>query len=227
MPGTQDVADTFAEVARSLAEQEGLHPTLQRIVELAVESVPSADHAAVSLVRARRRVETVASTGDLPQQVDAVQYETAQGPCLDAIWDQDVVRVDDTSDTERWPDFAARACELGVLSMLSFRLFVEGDTAGAINLYSSERKAFDDDDERVGHVFAAHAALAWDHEKEVDGLRTAVATRTLIGQATGVVMATRKVGAEEAFALLRTSSQHRNVKLRDVAQEVVDTGALP
>lgn len=223
---TADPIDVFAAVARSLAEQDDLSATLQRIVDLAVATVPGAQHAAVSKVVARRSVETVASTGALPEQVDAVQYETGQGPCLDAIWEQDVVRIDDLAATPRWPEFSARAVELGIGSMLCFRLFVEEDTSGALNLFAPSADAFDEDAERIGSVFAAHAGLAWDHAQQVDGLTAAVASRTLIGQAQGILMGSRRVTADEAFALLRRASQHSNRKLRDVARDVVDTGTI-
>ncbi|MDP9434937.1 MAG: GAF and ANTAR domain-containing protein [Actinomycetota bacterium] len=218
--------DTLVEVARSLAEQEGLDATLQRIVDLAVRTVPGAEHAGVSLVRSRRVVETPAATGDVVVRVDQVQYETGQGPCLDAIWEQEVVELQDLSATDRWPEFAHRATELGVRSMVSFRLFVERDTSGALNFYSSNAQAFGQEAVRVGHVFAAHAGLAYDHEKQVSGLRRAVESRTLIGQAQGILMAQHRVTADQAFGLLRVASQRRNVKLRDVAQEVVDTGTV-
>ena len=221
-----DATDVFADVARSLAEQEGLLPTLQRIVELAVETVPGVEQAAVTAVKARRQVSTVAATAEVVRRVDEVQYEVHDGPCLDAVFEQEVVKIDDLSGTDRWPAFSGRAVELGVRSMLAFRLFVEGGTAGALNLYSPEPDAFDDDSIRVGQIFAAHAALAWDHEKELEGLRTAVENRTLIGQAQGILMAQRGFGPAEAFEALRYASQHRNVKLRALAQEVVDTGRL-
>lgn len=230
MPGdpadTPHASDTFEEVARSLAKEHGVEPTLQRIVDLAVARIPGAQHAGISEVRARKAVSTVAASDELPKRVDAVQYETGQGPCLDAIFEQDVVRIDDLSDTDRWPEFAQRAADLGVLSMLSFRLFADEVTAGALNLYNGARKAFGDDAVRLGHAFAAHAALAWEHEKKVSGLRSAVETRTLIGQAQGILMASEKITPDQAFDRLRVASQKHNVKLREIAGQVVTTGQL-
>lgn len=217
----------FAEVARSLAEQTGRRDTLRRIVDLATQTVPGAQYAAVSLVESRRKVATVTYTEDICCRVDEVQYETGQGPCLDAIFERDTVLINDLTGTGEWPEFADRAVALGVRSMLSFRLFVEGDTAGALNLYSLDTGAFSETSIATGGVFAAHAAVAWDHAKEVEGLQRAIATREVIGQAQGVLMSSRKITSDVAFDLLRTASQHRNVKLHTVAQEVVDTGTLP
>lgn len=224
MTTPEDELDSFAEVARALAEQEGVEATLQRVVDLAVETVPGAEHAGISSVHSGKKVTTVAGTKDVPEKIDAVQYETGEGPCLDAIFERDTVEVADLSATDRWPQFSQRAADCGVLSMLSFRLFVEGNTAGALNLYASQRDAFGDHAVRVGHVFAAHAALAWDHEKKVTSLQAAVEARTVIGQAQGMLMALHEVTADRALALLREASQRRNVKLRDISQGIIDSG---
>lgn len=225
-PAQDPIAD-FADVARALAQQQGLEATLQRIVALAVETIPGAQHAGISRVRRRELVDTVAATPRVPELIDQVQYETRQGPCLEAIFGEPVVLVGDLSTTERWPQFASRAAGLGVRSMMALRLFVEDDVAGALNTYSSEPDAFGDESVRIGQVFAAHAALAWDHEREVSGLQSALEGRTLIGQAQGLLMAVHGVDAEQAFDLLREASQRRNVKLRDVAQQVIDARGLP
>ena len=220
-------ADSFAEIARSLAGQDGLDATLQRIVELATQIVPGTQHAAISLIRAHRQVQTVAPTGALARRVDQIQYDAGEGPCLDAIWAHEVVRIDDLSSTGRWPGFASRAAQAGVLSMLAFRLFVEGDTAGALNLYSGERHAFDERSVHLGHVLAAHAGLAYDHAHELAGLREANESRTVIGQAQGILMAQHRIDADQAFALLTRLSQNRNRKLRDVAGDVIAQVTAP
>lgn len=226
MQERRDPIDVFAEVARSLAGADTLDATLQRIVQQAVQTVQGAEYASISLIRARREVQTVTATDDICNRVDQVQYETREGPCLDAIWDKETVLVGDLSSTDRWPDFSARAVELGVCSILAFRLFLHEDRIGALNLYASKAHSFTAECDRVGAVFAAHAAVAWDHARRVDGLRAANDTRALIGQAQGVLMAQRKITADAAFALLREASQRRNVKLRDLAHDVVETGAL-
>ena len=214
-------ADSFAQVARSLAEQDGLDATLQRIVDLATQIVPGAEHAAISLVRPHRQVQTVSPTDALARRVDQIQCDAGEGPCLDAMWEHEVVRIGDLSCTERWPAFAARAAEARVLSMLAFRLFVEGDTAGALNLYSSRREAFDEQSVHLGHVLAAHAGLAYDHARELAGLRAANESRNVIGQAQGILMAQHRIDADNAFLLLSRLSQNSNRKLRDVCRDLV------
>lgn len=222
-----DLVDGFGAIARTLLAQADVADTLQKIVELAVVTIDGCDHAAVSVVHGTM-VETEASTGDLPRRVDELQYATGQGPCLDAIRHHEVFRTDDLGAEDRWPDFSARAVELGARSMLAFRLFVEADTMGALNLYSSDYGAFDHPDaERVGSVYAAYAAVAWSSARHQANMAEALRTRDLIGQAKGILMATRHLSEDQAFEELREASQRLNMKLRDIAADVTYTGAPP
>jgi transcriptional regulator with GAF, ATPase, and Fis domain len=221
----EELAETFAELARELQAADGLDPTLERICELAVELVDGCEHAGLSMVRGRV-IETPAASSDVPPRVDAIQYETGQGPCLDAIRDHEMIRVDDLSSEQRWPDFAARAAaETGVHSMLSFRLFVLEDTMGALNLYAAAPAAFPATAEPLGAVLAAHAAVAVSGARERDQighLEHAQHSNREIGKAIGILMAGRGLTGDDAFNLLRGASNRSNVKLRELADQVVD-----
>jgi transcriptional regulator with GAF, ATPase, and Fis domain len=215
-----DLAETFAEVARALRAEGSVQATLEKIVELAVSTIDGCDHAGVTLVE-DGAVRTPAASDDVPALVDAVQYETGEGPCLDAIREHEVFQTDDLTQEARWPNFSRRAAEeSGVLSMLAYRLFVEADTMGALNLFSRERDAFDADDRAVGSIFAAHAAVALSAARQKDQLEQAIATRDVIGQAKGILMARQDVSAEQAFEMLRRGSQRLNIKLRELATQV-------
>ena len=126
----------------------------------------------------------------------------------------------------RWPLFAERATEAGASGMLSIQLYVEGDDIGALNLYSREAGAFTDESEHIGLMFAAHAATAYMGARDRSGLMATVTTRNLIGQAQGILMERHRVTADQAFAMLSKVSQENNVKLRDLADRLVDTGTL-
>lgn len=215
------VAETFAQVARLLLAEEGVEATLAKIGELAVQTIDGCDHAGISLVEGRT-VTTVGASDDVPARVDRIQYEVDQGPCLDAIRNHEVFQSDRLGEEQRWPAFSARASqETGVASMLAFRLFVEEDTMGALNLYSKSPDAFDDESREIGSVFAAHAAVALAGARKEEQLETAMASRDVIGQAKGLLMAREPISADEAFAVLRRASQRLNVKLRDIADGVV------
>lgn len=111
--------------------------------------------------------------------------------------------------------------------MLAFQLYVEGDNLGALNLYAGTAGAFDDESEHVGLLFAAHAAIAYAGVRTQFQLQRAIATRELIGQACGILMERYKLSADRAFAVLVRTSQTGNVKLRDVADQLIHTGELP
>ena len=224
------LAISFAEVARAVLTGNDVDVTLGRIVELAVATLDGVEHAGVTVFRGGRPT-TPAASDDLPRDVDAIQYETGQGPCLDAFRDEHTFRTGDLATETRWPAFSSRAAaETGVRSMLSFRLFADEETLGALNFYSTRVDAFTDDIVPVGAVFAAHAALGMQHARgrdEVSQLRTALESSRAIGAAIGILMAQLRVTELQGFEILRAVSQQRNQKLRSVASYVLDTGTLP
>ncbi len=225
---THDLADVMSRTARRLQEEHGdVEGTLQAITASAVEFVPHAEECGITYVIGRKRVEPRASTSDLPREVDALQGRLGQGPCMDAVWEHEVVHVEDVAADDRWPEFARMAPALGVGSMMCFRLFVEGDRLGALNLYARHPRAFDAASEDAGHMLAAHAAVAIAGAEHEQNLRTAVNSRDVIGQAKGILMERHKLTADQAFAVLARASQEVNRKLVDVARELTDTGAVP
>jgi transcriptional regulator with GAF, ATPase, and Fis domain len=220
-------ADAFAEIARALLAEGDVQHTLQKICDLAVETIDGCDHAGISFLKGRK-VETPAASDDVPRKVDAIQYEVGEGPCLDAIREHEVFETGDLGREHRWPQFASRAQrETGITSMLCFRLFVEGDTLGALNLQSKGTDAFGEESRTVGLVFAAHAALALSNAVHDEQMEEALQSRDLIGQAKGMLMAREGVSSDQAFDMLRRASQRLNVKLRDVAQAMVDGRLAP
>jgi transcriptional regulator with GAF, ATPase, and Fis domain len=228
-PAPPDLLDAFAELARTLLAQEDVAHKLRKVVELAVQTIEGCDHAAITLIRGRGLSTEVASD-EVGPLVDAIQYETDEGPCLDAIREHRTVVADNLAEEDRWPNFAKRTAEeTGVVAMLAFRLFVDEDTMGALNLYSRQVGAFtaSEASQHVGVVFAAHAAVAWSSARHQEQLQEALRTRELIGQAMGILMASSHLSKDRAFEQLKRVSQALNIKLRDVADYVTMTGALP
>jgi GAF domain-containing protein len=224
--GWNELAEKLSELARFMQDEKSLEHTLDAIVHAAAETVPGADNASITTVARRREVQTAAATGPLPRSVDQAQYETGQGPCLDSLYQQQSVRLPDMRTEQRWPDFAARASSLGVRSMLAVQMFVEGDNLGALNLHSRQLDAFTDESEQVALMFAAHAAVAFAGAKAEEQMQKAVNSRDLIGQAKGILVERYKITSHEAFRLLVVASQSTNIKLYDVAEYLVRTGAL-
>lgn len=218
-----ELAVLMSDHARSLHETRSVDDTLQGITEAAVDCIPGADWAGITMVSKGDVLETRAPTGAVVVRIDAEQYDTREGPCLSALWDDVVVRADDIATDGRWPQWAAQVRGLGVGAMLSFRLFVRGDVLGALNTYAASPGSYGPDAESVGLLFAAHAAVALSGAEEVAQLRAAANSRDLIGQAKGILMERYNLTSDtEAFDLMVRASQSSHVKLHVVARQLVE-----
>lgn len=230
-PATERLSD-FATLARGLAKLPTLADTLQAVVDYAAANIEGAEHAAITVKRGKQGYQTIAATGQLPLLVDSIQYETHEGPCLQAIDDHHVFRSDDLATDARWPNFGGRAAETTkVASMMSHRLYIEDeDTIGALNLYSREPAAFASLPLTALDELATHCAIALARAAEHDQnehLRLALDTNRDIGVAMGIIMALHKITKEQAFDALRVASQHTHRKLAVIARDVAETGELP
>ncbi|MDT4914910.1 MAG: hypothetical protein QOC66_4038 [Pseudonocardiales bacterium] len=201
------------------------------IVEFAGQAVPHTIGAGPTLVRGDKRPTTLAATNDLARHVDQIEYDTGQGPCLDAIEDDDITTVADLERDPRWPKFSARAIsETPVRSMFGVRVFLGGTDRGALNFYAPQPGAFTDLDLGIGAVLSTMASLALQNaieRRKADNLEVALDSSRQIGMAIGILMSSRLLTADRAFDELRRVSQHMHRKIRDVAAEVMETGALP
>jgi GAF domain-containing protein len=225
---TESLGDVMSRVARKLQTEHGdVEATLQAITTSATTTVPNAEECGISYVIGRSTIDSRAATSDLPKSVDSLQERLKQGPCLDAVWEQKVVRVDDVAADERWPEFAQEASRLGVGSLLCFQLFVDGDQLGAMNMYARTPGAFDDECQDIGQMLAAHAAVALAGAEHEENLRAGMSNRDVIGQAKGILMERHRLTADQAFGVLGRVSQELNRKLVDIARELTDTGAVP
>ena len=220
------IAETLAGLARELEEHDDPDAVLRAIVAAAVAIIPGADEGSISVVFAHRRIVSEAATSAFPRQVDALQEEVQQGPCLDAAYQHQTVRIPDMTTEQRWPLFAARAAKLGAGSMLALQLYVEGDDLGALNLFSRNPGAFTDESEQVGLLVAAHAAVAYISARKQTHAARALINRDLIGQAKGMLMERYHITGDRAFLLLTRISQNSNRKLHQVATELVETGTI-
>jgi GAF domain-containing protein len=182
-----------------------LTDTLAGIVKAAVDAVPGTEDAGLALVQ-HGQIRTVAQTSARIKQADHLQYRLAEGPCVDAVWQHRIFRVDDMVEESRWTRFAPAMTDLGVRSMLSFRLFLAGDTLGVLSLVSSRPRAFDSDSEHVAELFATHAAVALAGSQAEAQLETALNTRGLIGTAKGILAERHQITSEQAFRLLLGAS---------------------
>jgi transcriptional regulator with GAF, ATPase, and Fis domain len=221
-----ELAQTLSELARSLEAEDNTESMLNDLVAAAVAQITGLDEGSISVVVQRRDVSSQSPSSDLPRRVDALQIETGQGPCLDAVYKEKVVTVPDMASETRWPKFAHQAAQAEAACMLSFQLWVGGDNPGALNLYGREPDAFTEESEHVGLLFVSHAAVARASAQKHDQMAEGLSTRDLIGQAESILMERSKIDANRAFALLVRASQHSNRKLRDVATDLANTGRI-
>lgn len=222
------LSERMAAVARALQDQHDPVATVQSGVDLAVQNVGGCDAASVSMVHARRTVDTPAASGEMAVIGDRLQYETGEGPCLSAIWEEDTVYVPDLAHDPRWLNWGPRlAQETGVRSSFSVRLFTVQDTLGALNMYSTTPAAFNAEDKAEGMAIAAHIAIAVAASKKIEQFKEALDSRTIIAQACGMIMERYDIDSVRAFAVLTRISSTQNTKLRDVAAELVLTRLLP
>jgi GAF domain-containing protein len=215
-------------MARDLLAQESLQATVDRIAEHTVGLIDGCDAAGILTLRGRT-VRTIAATDDIVRVSDAAQGELREGPCFNAVAaEESVQHIPDLREAgDRWPHYAPRAVELGLRSAMGFRLFTRHNTLGALNVYSFEPNAFSPQDEHVGWLLASHAAVAFAHARTEEQLQAALQSRDEIGQAIGIVRERFHLGQDQAFAVLKRTSQDLNIKLRDIAEKIARDGDLP
>ncbi len=218
-----------------LLETESLDQFLQALAHSALALVEGADGCGVTLERKGRPV-TVSGVGASATKLDEAQYGQDDGPCLQAMRTGLEVSVPDTLRESRWGGYPAYAAACGARSSLSLPIAPHSHTAGALNLYAPLPNAFENADLTRLRLLAAQAtgaiALAQriaDTEEFAADLEAALRSRTVIDQAVGVVVGQQRVTPERAFEVLRTASQHRNVKLRVLCAELIAsiTGEKP
>jgi GAF domain-containing protein len=228
-----ELSRVFDEIGSRLVGHDDPNAVLGVLADEAVAGIPGAEYAGITVGGQGRGFATVAATDDVVLLVDGIQYELGSGPCVDAVLQQTIFSAPDLRADERWPEFARRAVEVtGILSMLSLRLYMEDDRGliAGLNAYSRRAGAFDEVSETIALLIATHGALAVSNataQQKVRNLEQALKTRTDIGIAMGVLMATQKVTRDQAFDLLRIASQHAHRKVAEIAQQVAETGALP
>lgn len=224
---------TLAELAGLLLSTESFTDLLQGVAELAVRMINAATTCGITLAQ-QGRVMTVASADALADQLDEHQYELDQGPCLQALRTGEVVDAPDLGQELRWNRYPSIAMGYGIRSVHSVPLIVNGAPVGVLNLYASTPCAFSVGERQLAGLLADQTVIAvtaavrhYDETTLSDHLRAALSSRSIIDQALGVVMAQARCSEQEAFATLRAVSQHRNVKLRLVAAELVEAAQRP
>lgn len=221
----------MSEIAVALFSSPTVQGTLQQIVDLAASAVDGC-HAAGVFVVDDAVASTAAVSGEVAVELHRMQLEANEGPCLDAAVGGSTFYATDLLDDDRWPTFGPQAVAVGIRSVLAYAL--AGDRLSALNLYGQLPAAFGATDRAQGQLFATLANLALgtaeqraSGEVHVGHLTEALKTSEVIGQAQGILMERERITADQAFDVLRQASQRMNIKLRDVARDLIDTGEDP
>lgn len=230
--GSGPLGAEFAELTGRLLQATTAAEVLEQVVSAARSIVPGADLVSITLRSPDGRFHTPVETGPVATELDQVQYDTGEGPCLDAASKTGPahVRSEDLAHEPAWPRFGPRAAEHGYTAVLSTTLLPEASPprlSGALNIYARQSGALREQAQQVALLLATHAslALAGTHtveraELQETHLRRAIDSRDVIGQAKGILMERQGISADDAFDLLVSTSQHLNIKLAELAGTV-------
>lgn len=219
---------SFTELSELVLSRETVASTLDVVARLAVQTIPACDVASISLVKPEE-ILTVGASDDIAYTLDAIQYETGEGPCLDAIEKNEMwFLIEEMTADVTWPAFSAHAVQHGFESLLAFTLRLDGDTLGALNLYAREASVFEEEDVDNGAIFAAHAAAALANAQAWSGgnrgrneLAAELVSQEVIARAVGILMEKEFRSAEEAFEVLQERAEALKIRLQESAKEVV------
>ncbi len=223
-PADEATAGVFRSLAQIVYASDDFTEVYSAVVNAAPLLVNGCDHASLML-RGDDRFLTAAASDDVAHTIDTYERELGEGPCLDAIVDESVYHDADLTDGSPWPRLAERVlATTSVRGMAGFRLLVGEERSGALNLFSDTPGALDETSVDQGIVLASFvtvALLAAHERKNANTLRAGLASNREIGKAIGLMMAFHKISDEDAFAMLRKASQDMNIKLAEVARQVV------
>lgn len=225
------LSGSLAALSRFFVGDGTVHETLVRVADLTVEAIPAAELVGITMpVEGRNR--TAIFTDETAPEVDQAQYDSGDGPCLEAFREQRITSIASTLEDGAWPEFRRAAVGHGIYSTMSFPLVVDKNAVGAMNLYARSERAFTENDAATGTLFASQAAIVlanaqayWDARELSTRLGDAMAHRAVIEQAKGILMGAQRCGEGEAFEILVKASQRENAKLRTIAQRMVDSAA--
>jgi GAF domain-containing protein len=216
--------DDFARLVQNVAA-----PTdrVQRGVELMADMVDGCDRASVTLVSGRQ-LSTAAASDDVVWRGDGWQFELNQGPCLDAVRQARMITCKDLRKEPRWSRWGPKVVDiLGINATMSVLLYTQRDALGTLNLYADRAQPWNDRQVGTARVLAGHLAVAMADAQEIEHRGRAMVTRTVIGQAEGLLMGRFGISAERAFEYLRRISQDSNRRLSVIAEEYVASRQLP
>ena len=223
---SEDLVSTLQELAEVLQKQRTLGAALASIAEAATVSVPGCDAASIA-ISLSGRPSTAAITARVALELDMLQYDTHDGPCLTAFRTMTTVRVDLIEEGERFPHFAVGARRKSVRGVLSVPAVWGTEVVATLNLYS-RTGPFDETAASIGVVLAAQVSIAVSRSPEFVAARSVVeeAQRNVeddadVNLATGLLMINEACTAEQAGALLRQAAFADDRTIVEIAHRII------
>jgi len=220
-----DAAGAFMNLAQLVYGGETYPAIYEEICRLAVALIPGCDHACIPTISGGEEPVLQASTDDTAAFVDRLEWESGEGPCVDAIMTQRFEWDPDITTDPVWPRLAKRVLtETSVRGMIGYRIIVSERKVGALNVFSDTAGALTREDADLGAIlvsFASVAITAAGQREEAAGLRAGMLSNREIGKALGMLMTTHDISDREAFERLRQASNRLNTRLAEVARGMV------
>jgi GAF domain-containing protein len=217
----------LAQAARDLQAERGTQHTIDRSVLIATQLIAGCDFAGVSVIHPSLGPDSPAVTDGIVAEVNQLQYELNEGPCLDIISTEHTVYASNLSEEQRWPRWSPRVARLGVASILCVRLYTSQETVGALTVLSRRANAFPDNDITIATHLAAHLAVALAESQNADALHSASLDRIVIARAEGILMERFSLAADQAFAVLGQVSQDLDSTVQHTAAELLRNRQTP
>ncbi|MEV8371124.1 GAF and ANTAR domain-containing protein [Kribbella sp. NPDC056861] len=227
-PGTDPQAgfgaDVFARLAGELYDASGIDETVETVVRFALQAEACSYAGVMLTLRGEREIAAV--TDPLVTKIYEFQSGIGEGPILTAVSEGVTVRVPDSRTETRWPAWGARLTKYRIRSSLHVPMWASAQLIGVLSLFNTAPDAFTVDDEAIAHILARHASVAVANARNDESMKASIDARKLVGQAMGILMERFDLDEKRAFELLKRYSQQHNIKLRDVAVELVNTRQL-
>jgi GAF domain-containing protein len=224
---TGDLQQGLVALSRLATSRLSLEESLTQVARLAVQAIPGAEGAGLTMLQ-EDRADTIVTSVPFVAEVDAIQYGIGQGPCISAANEAHTVVSGSLGADKRWPLFGSKVARLGVHSALSLPLLTSDGVVGAMNIYAKGKHVFDDRAAKIGELFALPAAIAVQNAQVLDQakrtatqLQVALESRSTIDRAVGILISRNGVTEDEALARLRALSQREHQKLQEVARSIV------
>jgi GAF domain-containing protein len=224
----EDLRESLVALSRLASDRLPLEDLLTQVAAYAVQAIPGADGAGLTLLE-QDRADTIVATAPFVTEIDDIQYGMNQGPCISAAREGETILSGSLGADPRWPRFGGRVARLGVHSALSLPLITPDGVVGAMNVYAHGKNAFDDRAAKLGQLFAGPAAIAVQNahvlaqtRRLANQLQSALEVRGVIDRAVGILMSRSGSTEHEALERLRSLSQHEHRKLAEVARQIVD-----